>query len=96
MNCYFTKGRRGTFMTNREPIIHPIDYIGELDVYPVHGESIDVRNLCEDGVRLMINTRRTGLVLPSLVPVLGRFTWVCLEPEKLIPLSLSSAQASTH
>lgn len=91
MKCYFTRGRRGTFLTHHEPIIHPIDFIKELDVYPVHGEPFDVRNLCDDGVRLLMNTRKTGLVLPMLVPVQGRLVWIPIETHKLIPLSLSSA-----
>ncbi len=55
-------------LTLDPPVIQPIKFTNILDAFPLYGEPIAVLHMCQPGVRLLINTAKTGKVLRPLTP----------------------------
>lgn len=87
MIVYLTEVNGGRAMlTAKEPIIQLIDHTRIMDAFSVPGEPLDVRHMCQPGVRLLINSKATGMCLAPLTPTLVRIHCTVLEKEKLVPL----------
>lgn len=75
-----------SMITKKAPEIDYIDGTKILDAFALKGERLDIRHLCQAGIRGAINTARTGMVLAHLVPTRVCITVEVLEPGKLVPL----------
>lgn len=92
MIAYLTEVYGGrSLLTHKIPLRYRIEHTDIWDMFPQYGEPLDVRHLCQGGVRTLISTKRTGLVLAPLRPTMVRINCFVLEPEKLIPLCPDAA-----
>ncbi len=92
MIVYLTEVYGGRAMlTAEKPVIQLIKYTNIMDAFSLPGEPLDVRHMCQPGVRLLLNSKASGMVLAPLTPTLVRINCHVLEKDKLVPLCHDAA-----
>lgn len=87
MILYLTEVYGGrSLLTFKKPLRHKIDHTDIWDMFPQYGEPIDVRHLCQGGIRTAIGTKRTGLILAPLTPTRVRLVLEVIDVDRLVPL----------